>query len=125
MVLGKTKYCIKDYKNSYNIEIYKSKENYKKGKGEFLSLVIDGNFYLWDVNQFIERWNSPVERIPRDYYRFVIFHDPDCWLAEIKTYVRNSCTNTELFNERDPSCRCQVSGVSVSGRQIFPREAVC
>jgi len=24
------------------------------------------NCYLWDVNQFIERWNSPVKWIPRN-----------------------------------------------------------
>jgi len=46
MVLGKTKYCIKDYKKSYNIGKYKSKENYKKRTGEILSLLIDGRFYL-------------------------------------------------------------------------------
>ena len=28
--------------------------------------LIDRKRYLWDVNQFIERWNSPVERIPRN-----------------------------------------------------------
>ena len=28
--------------------------------------LIDRKYYLWDINQFIERRNSPVERIPRD-----------------------------------------------------------
>jgi len=82
-------------------------------------------YYLWDVNQFIERWNSPVERIPHSVYIFMVCHDAYCWLYEMKTYDRNSCTSAVLHNERDPSCRCQLSGVSVSGRQIFPREAVC
>ena len=87
--------------------------------------LIDINCYLWDVNQFIVRWNSPVERIPRNYYCFVVCHNSYCWLDEMKTYDRNSCPHTELVNPRDPSCRCQVSGVSVSGGQLFPREAVC
>jgi len=83
------------------------------------------NYYLWDVNQFVERWNSPVKWIPRNEYRFMIFHDAYCWLDTMKGKSPNSYTDSVLLNERDPFCRCQVSGLSVSGRQIFPREAVC
>jgi hypothetical protein len=28
--------------------------------------LADSKRYLWDVNEFIERWNSPFERIPRN-----------------------------------------------------------
>jgi hypothetical protein len=87
--------------------------------------LIDRKRYLWDVNQFIERWNSPVERVPHDKHRFMICHNAYSWLDGMKTQERNSCTFVVLHNERYPSCRRQVSGVSVSGRQIFPRETVC
>jgi len=46
--------------------------------------LIDRKYYLWDVNQFIERWNSPVERIPRSEYRFMIRNDAYCWLYDMK-----------------------------------------
>jgi len=45
--------------------------------------LIDKKCYLWDVNQFIERWKSPVERIPRIEYCFLVGHDAYCWLTEV------------------------------------------
>jgi len=83
------------------------------------------NSYLWDVNQLIERWNSPVERIPRHCHSFMICHDTYCWLDDMKTIERNSCISAVLRSEQDSFCRCQVFGVRVCGRQIFLREAVC
>jgi len=38
---------------------------------------------------------------------------------------QNTCPYTEHVNPRDSSCRWTLSGNSVFGRQIFPREAVC
>jgi len=83
------------------------------------------NCYLWDINQFIVRWNGPVERIPHNEQCFVVCHHAYCWLDSMETYDRNSCTPCVHCNLRNPSCRCEVSGFSVSDRQIFPREAVC
>ena len=88
-------------------------------------IFINCNFYLRDEDQFIERWNSPVERIPHCVHRFVVCHDAYWWLDGMKHNEHKNSPHSERLNERDPSCRCQLSGVSVCGRQIFPREAVC
>jgi hypothetical protein len=88
-------------------------------------MFINCNFYLRDDDQLIERWNSPIERIPRSVHRFMFCHDAYWWLDGMKHQDQNSCPGSVSLNKRDPSCRCQLSAVSVSGRQIFPREAVC
>ena len=87
--------------------------------------IYNCNFYLWEDDQFIERWNRPIERIPHNEQRFVFCRYPYWRLDCMKHHDRNSCPRSVRLNERDPSCRCQLSGVSVSGWQIFPREAVC
>jgi hypothetical protein len=85
---------------------------------------LNKKYDVWNVDQFIERWNIPVKRIPHYEHCFTVCSHSYCWLNAMSQYHRNSCRGVEHPNQRYPSCRCQVSGVSVSGRQIFPREAV-
>jgi hypothetical protein len=46
---------------------------------------IDRNCYLWDVNQFVVGWNSPVERVPHNDECFMICHDTYSWLDDMNT----------------------------------------
>jgi len=103
------------------IEIKNDSNNLSK----ILIILIDRNFYLWDINQLIERWNRPVERIPRGEHCFVVCKNSDCWLDEMKWYEHYIQSRTDELNPRDPTCCSQVPGFSVSGWKIFPREAVC
>ena len=78
--------CGKTIKNiTYRLkQTVKLKKNIRTFTTVFFIFVTNKNFYLWDVNQFIQRWNCPVERIPRMEQCFVICHDAYCWLDGMK-----------------------------------------
>lgn len=74
----KKKYCIKKFTKKRII--WKYKKNYKKEQMKIVSLLIDVNSYLWSDNQFVVRWNTPVERIPRNYHQLLICRHACCCL---------------------------------------------
>jgi hypothetical protein len=54
------------------------------------------------------------------------------WFVDMRTADWTTWDNiftlecrTDNLDPRDPPYHCQMSGVSDSGRQIFPRKAVC
>ena len=81
--------------------------------------------YLYYIRTYVywSRWY--VERKPRTYDQFATDHNANCWLDKVEKYCEPKTVFGKTLDDRYVPSLCQISGVRISGRQVFPRKRVC